>query len=239
MENDIIMWVALMMLCVLTCTVFCFIYTRIQMRRLEKKTALYQSLLNQSLETFAHAIDAKDRDTNGHSIRVANYSREIARRMNFSEEEQEKLYFTAMLHDIGKIGIPDSILKKPGKLTDEEVEVIRSHPLIGGEILKNFKAVQGISDGAKYHHERYDGNGYNEGLKGDQIPLFARIICVADCYDTMSSKRVYKELRDEAYILKELEECSGKQFDPNIVPYMIDMIKDGTARLQGMIEVEM
>lgn len=238
MEN-LYMWLAAALVCVLTCTVFCFFYNQVQMRELEKKKTAYQSILNQSLETFAHAIDAKDRDTNGHSIRVANYSREIARRMKLSEEDQEKLYYAAMLHDIGKIGIPDSILKKPGKLTEEEVTVIRSHPSIGGEILQDFTAIQGISDGARYHHERYDGGGYNEGLKGDQIPLFARIICVADCYDTMSSKRVYKELRDEEYILKELEECSGKQFDPEIVPYMIDMIKDGTARIQGMIEVEM
>lgn len=237
--TDVFKWIAVMMLCVLTCTVFCFIYTRIQMRQLEKRTVLYQSLLNQSLETFANAIDAKDRDTNGHSIRVANYSRELARRMNLSEERQEKLYYAAMLHDIGKIGIPDSILKKPGKLTEEERNVICSHPLIGGEILKNFTAIQGVSDGAKYHHERYDGNGYNEGLKGEQIPLAARIICVADCYDTMSSRRVYKELRDEAYILKELEECSGKQFDPDIVPFMIDMIKDGTAHQLGAVEIKM
>lgn len=239
MENNIYMWLATILVCVLSCTVFCFFYIKVQMRKLEKKKEIYQLILNQSMETFAHAIDAKDKDTNGHSIRVATYSREIARRMNMDEEKQEKLYYMAMLHDIGKIGIPDSILKKPGKLTEDEIRVIRSHPSIGGEILQNFTVIEGISDGARYHHERYDGNGYNEGLKGEEIPLFARIICVADCYDTMSSKRVYKENHDEAYILKELEECSGKQFDPDIVPYMIDMIKDGTARLQGMIEVEM
>lgn len=136
-----------------------------------------------------------------------------------------------MLHDIGKIGIPDAILKKPGKLTEGEMQIIRNHPTIGGEILKDFTAIQGISDGARYHHERYDGNGYNEGLKGEEIPLAARIICVADSYDTMSSKRVYKELHEENYILSELDQCSGKQFDPEIVPFMIEMIKDGTAPL--------
>ena len=198
---------------------------------LQRKQKQYHDIVNQSLETFAHAIDAKDQNTNGHSERVAIYSAEIARRMGMSDEEQEQIYYMGMLHDIGKIGIPDAILKKPGKLTEEEMQIIRSHPTIGGEILQDFTAIQGISDGARYHHERYDGNGYNEGLKGEEIPLAARIICVADSYDTMSSKRVYKELHEEDYILSELDECDGKQFDPAIVPFMIDMIKDGTAPL--------
>ena len=159
---------------------------------LQKKQKQYHDIVNQSLETFAHAIDAKDQNTNGHSQRVAIYSAEIAKRMGMSDEEQEQIYYMGMLHDIGKIGIPDAILKKPGKLTEEEMQIIRNHPTIGGEILKDFTAIQGISDGARYHHERYDGNGYNEGLKGKEIPLAARIICVADSYDTMSSKRVYK-----------------------------------------------
>ena len=196
---------------------------------LRKKQKQYHDIVNQSLETFAHAIDAKDQNTNGHSERVAIYSAEIAKRMGMSDEEQEQIYYMGMLHDIGKIGIPDAILKKPGKLTEEEMQIIRNHPTIGGEILKDFTAIQGISDGARYHHERYDGNGYNEGLKGEEIPLAARIICVADSYDTMSSKRVYKELHEENYILSELDQCSGKQFDPEIVPFMIEMIKDGTA----------
>lgn len=198
---------------------------------LRKKQKQYHDIVNQSLETFAHAIDAKDQNTNGHSERVAIYSAEIAKRMGMSDEEQEQIYYMGMLHDIGKIGIPDAILKKPGKLTEEEMRIIRNHPTIGGEILKDFTAIQGISDGARYHHERYDGNGYNEGLKGEEIPLAARIICVADSYDTMSSKRVYKELHEENYILSELDQCSGKQFDPEIVPFMIEMIKDGTAPL--------
>ena len=198
---------------------------------LRKKQKQYHDIVNQSLETFAHAIDAKDQNTNGHSQRVAIYSAEIAKRMGMSDEEHEQIYYMGMLHDIGKIGIPDAILKKPGKLTEEEMQIIRNHPTIGGEILKDFTAIQGISDGARYHHERYDGNGYNEGLKGEEIPLAARIICVADSYDTMSSKRVYKELHEENYILSELDQCSGKQFDPQIVPFMIEMIKDGTAPL--------
>ncbi len=200
------------------------------LREQRERQLTYKAIVNQSLETFARAIDAKDQDTNGHSFRVAEYSREIARRMDMREEEQEQIYYMAMLHDIGKIGIPDSILKKPGKLTDEEMEIIRNHPSIGGDILKDFTAIEGISEGARYHHERYDGKGYNEGLKGEEIPLFARIICIADCYDTMSSKRVYKENQDEKYILNEFKECSGEQFDPHIVPYMVEMIQDGTVK---------
>ncbi len=206
------------------------LYVCMKLKKMQQRHLTYKAIVNQSLETFAHAIDAKDQDTNGHSIRVAMYSRELAKRMGMGDEEQEQIYYMGMLHDIGKIGIPDSILKKPGSLTEEEMNIIRSHPSIGGDILKDFTAIQGISDGARYHHERYDGQGYNEGLRGEEIPLFARIICVADCYDTMSSKRVYKEHQDEAYILNEFEHCSGKQFDPNIVPYMIEMIKDGTVQ---------
>ncbi len=234
MIDSIFIWIMAFLIMVLICSTGCVLYIRTKMHQIEKRDGKHQLIINQSLETFAHAIDAKDRDTNGHSIRVAMYSREIARRMGMNEEEQEQIYYMGMLHDIGKIGIPDSILKKPGALTADEMEIVRSHPNIGGDILKDFTAIEGISDGARYHHERYDGTGYNEGLKGNEIPLFARIICVADCYDTMSSKRVYKEHQDEQYILKELIECSGRQFDPDIVPYMIEMIQDGTTKkIQG------
>ncbi len=209
--------------------VFLVIYIHARIKELDRKQSEYKNILNQSLITFAHTIDAKDEETNGHSMRVAIYSSELARRMGYEEERQEQIYYMGLLHDIGKIGIPDCILKKPGKLTNEEMQVIRSHPSIGGEILKDFTAIQGISDGARYHHERYDGNGYNEGLSGEEIPMPARIICVADSYDTMSSRRVYKDFQDSDYILKELQECSGKQFDPQIVPHMIEMIQDGTA----------
>ena len=155
----------------------------------------------------------------------------IAKELGYSDEECENLRKAALLHDIGKIGIPDRILNKPERLTDEEYAIMKSHVEKGAEILKSFTLVNHVEEGALYHHERYDGNGYNEGLKGEEIPLAARIICVADSYDTMSSKRVYKELHEENYILSELDRCSGKQFDPAIVPFMIEMIKDGTAPL--------
>ncbi len=189
----------------------------------------YQDILEQSLLTFAGTIDAKDKYTNGHSIRVAKYSRELAKRMGLSPEEQEHIYYVALLHDIGKIGVPDHILNKPGKLDPEEREVIQTHPKIGADILKNFTALNGISEGAKFHHERYDGKGYCEGRAGEDIPLVARIIGVADTYDAMSSERCYRKPLSSETIISELEKGRGGQFDPSIVPHMLDMIADGTA----------
>ncbi len=205
------------------------IISRAKIKSIRKRQKEYRRIVEQSLQTFAKAIDAKDEYTNGHSLRVAKYSAELARRMGRSELEQENIYYIALLHDIGKIGIPDSILKKPGKLTDSEREIIKRHPVIGGEILKDFTALDGIADGAKYHHERYDGTGYCEQLAGHDIPEVARIIGVADTYDAMSSNRVYLKAFSSEAIIKELKECSGSQLDPDIVPIMLEMINDGFA----------
>ena len=204
---------------------------RARLAAAEKRQKEYRHIVVQSLQTFARAIDAKDKYTNGHSLRVAEYSAQLAKRMGLSEKEQENIYYIALLHDIGKIGIPDSILNKPGKLTDEERKVIQNHPLIGGEILKDFTAIEGIADGAKFHHERIDGKGYNNGLKGNEIPLIARIIGVADTYDAMSSTRCYRPSLTKEFIVEELKRVAGTQLDANIVPYMLDMIADGSAPL--------
>ena len=187
----------------------------------------YREIINQALLTFARTIDAKDKYTNGHSARVAHYSVEIAKKLGLSEEDQERIYYIALLHDIGKIGIPDTILTKPDKLTEEEREMIKQHPTIGGGILKDFTALEGIGDGARYHHERYDGTGYNEGLKGEEIPYFARIICVADSYDAMSSVRYYQGNLSSDIIVRELREGSGTQFDPEIADVMLELIQEG------------
>lgn len=141
--------------------------------------------------------------------------------------EQENIYYIALLHDIGKIGIPDQILNKPGKLNAEELETIRKHVIIGGEILEDFTALEGITEGAKYHHERWDGKGYGEGLAQMDIPKVARIIGVADSYDAMSSNRCYRKALEEEIIKSELQECSGSQFDPEVVPHMLAMIEEG------------
>ncbi len=207
------------------------LFSRNKINNMRRRQNEYKEIVDQSLRTFAKTIDAKDNYTKGHSVRVAQYSREIARRMKLSEDEQERIYYVALLHDIGKIGIPDSILNKPDKLTEEERAVIQTHSSIGGDILKNFTALDGISEGAKYHHERYDGNGYCEKLKGEDIPIVARIIGVADTYDAMSSDRCYRKALSTETILKELENGKGTQFDPEIVPYMLQMIEDGFAPL--------
>jgi len=203
-----------------------------KLRAARRRQKEYRDIVEQSLLTFAGTIDAKDKYTNGHSTRVALYSREIARRMGLSEEQQERIYYVGLLHDIGKIGIPDSILNKPSKLTPEEREIIEKHPAIGAEILKNFTAIEGIADGAKFHHERWDGNGYCEGRKGEEIPLLARIIGVADTYDAMSSQRTYNKPVSKEDIEDELEKGKGSQFDPDIVKYMISMIEDGFAPIK-------
>lgn len=198
-----------------------------RMRRIHRRQQEYREIVNQSLSTFAKTIDAKDPYTNGHSTRVAAYSRELAKRLGMSKDEQERIYYIALMHDIGKIGVPDSILKKPGKLTEEEMDIIRSHVNVGGDILKDFTALDGISDGARYHHERCDGKGYCMGLTKDEIPRVARIIGVADSYDAMASDRCYRKALPEEVIIDELKQCSGTQFDPEVVPHMLAMIEEG------------
>lgn len=201
---------------------------RAHVRRIQERQRELQAILLQSLQSFARVIDAKDPDTKGHSFRVARYARELARRMHLSEDEQDRIYHIALLHDIGKIGIPDHILNKQGPLTAEEKAIVKTHPDIGGHVLEGFTALEGIADGARYHHERYDGSGYCEGKKGTDIPLVARIIGVADSYDTMSSNRCYRAALSKEKIISELKENAGTQFDPEIVPFMLAMIEDGT-----------
>lgn len=220
-------WIGIVFVGILVLTGILWLCVHAKTMRLKRRQEEYQSIVEQALRTFANTIDAKDPYTNGHSMRVAAYSLEIARKLKLTKEEQEQIYCIALLHDIGKIGISDEILNKPGKLTPEEREIIKSHPTIGGEILKDFTSLPGISEGARYHHERYDGQGYNEGLKGEEIPFFARIICVADSYDAMSSARCYRSSMDKDSIVEELKRCSGKQFDPKIVEIMLEIIEEG------------
>lgn len=220
-------WVGIGVLILLCVAGVILLFYRRKLARMQEFQDEYKDIIEQSLQTFARTIDAKDTYTNGHSIRVAQYSREIAKKLGLSEKEQERIYYLAMLHDIGKIGIPDSILTKPGKLTDEERAIIQTHPAIGGEILKDFTALDGIAEGAKYHHERYDGNGYGEGITGEDIPLVARIIGVADTYDAMSSDRCYRKALSRETILKELRDGKNTQFDPEIVEVMLQLLEEG------------
>lgn len=186
------------------------------------------NLSTQVMMALASAIDAKDTYTNGHSLRVAVYSRELARRMSKTPQEINDIYYIALMHDIGKIGIPSAIITKPDKLTDEEFMIIRSHPAIGAEILKKISEMPDIYIGARWHHERYDGRGYPDGLKGKEIPEIARIISVADAYDAMTSRRSYRDMMPQAVVKAEMEKGRGTQFDPEIAAYMIEMIEEDT-----------
>ncbi len=191
---------------------------------------------NETVLTIARTVDAKDENTSQHSYRVSEYSVLIARKLGFTEEECENLRKAALLHDIGKIGIPDSVLNKPGKLTEEEYDMMKSHVVKGGEILSKFKMIDHVAEGALYHHERYDGTGYVHGLKGEEIPLYARIIGIADAFDAMTANRVYRKRLDIDYVLRELKRCSGTQFDPKLVTIMLDLIERKEIDIQKMYE---
>ena len=156
----------------------------------------------------------------------------IAKELGYSEEQCENLRKIAMLHDIGKIGIPDSVLNKPAKLTDEEYSIMKSHVIRGAEILRNFTMIENVADGALYHHERYDGRGYANGLKGEEIPLNARIIGIADAFDAMTANRVYRKKLDLDYVVGELKKGRGTQFDPKLVDIMLKLIENGTVDVE-------
>ena len=197
-----------------------------QTRKAEEKKRQFQRLSIQVMQSLAGAIDAKDKYTKGHSQRVAMYAREIAKRYGYDDEKQEDIYFAGMLHDIGKIGIPNEIINKTGKLTDEEYEMIKTHPVIGAEILFNISEIPNIAVGARWHHERYDGKGYPDGLKGKDIPELARIIGVADAYDAMTSKRSYRDVLSQKIVRAEIEKGIGTQFDPVFAKIMLEMIDE-------------
>lgn len=164
---------------------------------------------NETILSIANAVEARDKQTGRHSLRVAVYSMLIAAELGFDADELENIRQIGLLHDIGKIGVPDSILSKPKKLTEEEYNIMKTHVDIGGEILKDFTHIKNVADGAKYHHERYDGKGYNTGLKGEEIPLTARIIGLADAFDAMTSNRVYRKAISMDHVIDELKKRKG------------------------------
>lgn len=192
----------------------------------ERKTQEIEGLSLHVVHSLADAIDAKDAYTKGHSGRVADYSREIAKRFGYSAERQEEIYMMGLLHDVGKIGVPDEVINKPGKLTDEEFAKIKTHPGRGARILENIKEMPKLATGARWHHERYDGRGYPDGLSGENIPEEARIIAVADAYDAMTSHRSYRDVIPQEVVKGELEKGSGTQFDPRFAAIMLEIIKE-------------
>ena len=178
------------------------------------------------MEALAHTIDAKDEYTRGHSVRVAKYSKMLAEKLGLSEEDCENVYYMGLLHDIGKIGVPNEIINSKSKLTDEEYAVIKTHPGVGFGILDEIKSRPDLSIGAHWHHERYDGKGYPDGKSGEDIPYFARIIAVADSYDAMTSNRSYRDYLPQDVVLNELRKNEGTQFDPDIAERMIELIEE-------------
>ena len=197
-----------------------------QTRWAEERRKKVERLSQQIMHTLAGTIDAKDKYTNGHSVRVAQYSLELAKKAGKEEKEQERIYFMGMLHDIGKIGIPDTIITKQSGLTDEEYALICSHPVIGAEILQNISEIPKLDVGARWHHERYDGKGYPDGLSGEQIPEEARLIAVADAYDAMASRRSYRDVLPQKEVYEEIRKGAGTQFDPHYAKLMLELMED-------------
>ncbi|MCR4777904.1 MAG: HD-GYP domain-containing protein [Lachnospiraceae bacterium] len=185
-----------------------------------------KGLTKEVIAAFANSIDAKDEYTHGHSSRVAEYSRRIAQASGKTPEECEEIYYAGLLHDIGKIGVPEDIITKEGKLTPEEYEKIKEHPVLGAQILGNITEYPYLSIGARGHHERYDGKGYPDGLKGEKIPDMARIIAVADAYDAMSSKRSYRAPIPQQKVREEIVKGIGTQFDPEYARIMLHLIDE-------------
>ena len=198
-----------------------FILVRSNQRRIR-----FARLSMQTIEALAAAIDAKDKYTRGHSVRVAEYAREIAARSGLSKSRQHEIYMMGLLHDVGKIGIPDSIINKPGKLTKEEYDIIKMHPETGASILAKTEEMPRMAIGAHWHHERYDGNGYPDGLSGEDIPPEARILAVADSYDAMSSTRSYRGILPQDVVRDEIEKGKGTQFDPRFAEIMLQIIDE-------------
>ncbi|MCX5693936.1 MAG: HD-GYP domain-containing protein [Candidatus Omnitrophica bacterium] len=202
-------------------------------KELELELDRKHQLFTRTTIALAAAIEAKDHYTHGHTSRVTNLSMEIAQRMgerakkNFSSKFLEDLHISSLLHDIGKIGIPENILNKRGSLTIGEHNRIKEHPMIGVNILKSIKELEGAVSGVRYHHERFDGKGYPEGLKGDQIPLIASVITVADSFDAMSTDRPYRVAMDKVDAINEIKKLSGQQFSPEVADTFLELCREG------------
>lgn len=208
----------------------CFASTvavRMNTKRFLEQRKRDEKAIEQTMQTFVNFIEAKDPSTSGHSLRVAKYSKMLAEKLGFYEEECNQIYYIALMHDCGKIYIPDEILTKPGRLTDEEYEIMKKHTVYGAEILRDFTAIEGMGTGALSHHERYDGKGYPNGISGEDIPIIGRIICVSDAFDAMNSRRCYRSSLSEDVIINELKTNRGKQFDPVIIDCLLALINSG------------
>ena len=198
-----------------------------QKKELESRRRQTERISLQTIKTLSVTVETKNVYTNGHSQRVADYSALIAGALGWNDKRINNLRNAAYMHDVGMIGIPDSIVNKPTRLTEEEYAIIQRHTLIGADILKDITLIEHVAEVAHYHHERYDGTGYPEGIAGEEIPIEARIVAVADSYDAMNSKRIYRNALEKEKIIEELESCSGTQFDPVIAELFVRLIREG------------
>lgn len=189
-----------------------------------QKQNTMSAMISETTNAFAAVIDGKDKYTKGHSERVAIYSRMLAKHLGLSEEEQRKAYYMGLLHDIGKIGIPDEVINKTTKLNDDEFHLMQSHPIFGYEILKEIKSMPELAQGARWHHEFYDGSGYPDKADGKDLPFIVRIVAVADSYDAMTSNRSYRKYLSQDVARSEIEKGIGTQFDPDVARCMLDII---------------
>ena len=187
------------------------------------------------IESLTKAVDAKDAYTSGHSTRVSLYARVIGKTLGMSSEELIKLKVAALFHDIGKIGIPDGVLLKEGRLTDEEFAIIKNHPITGSKILSPVTMLADVVPGVKHHHERFDGRGYPDKLAGADIPLNARILAIADSFDAMTSDRSYRRKMSFEDAVAEIERCAGTQFDPELVKHFVNKIRSKSEFLTRLV----
>ena len=197
-----------------------------QNKELEQKSKEQEHLIMNILEAFTVAIEIKNIYLKGHSKKVAEISKSIATQLGLSADEIHKIYIAGLLHDIGKIGISEKILNKPSKLSKEEYAIIKEHVSMGAAIVSQVNEFKELVKFIKYHHERWDGQGYPQGLAGDEIPLGARIICVADSYDAMLSNRSYRNMFSHQEAIIEIKKCSGTQYDPRVVKVFVGMLND-------------
>lgn len=206
---------------------------RINEELVESNEKLEQAYL-EMVETLRFTVEAKDLYTRGHSDRVAEYSVLIGEKIGLSEEKLKLLRIGGLFHDIGKIGIPDSILLKPDRLTDDEYSEIKNHPSIGAHILGSAVIFKDVIPIVKYHHEKYDGKGYPAGLKGEEIPYMARIAAIADTFDAMTSRRSYRNALDLQIVKEEINNCKGTQFDPQLADVFLEILENDFDKIKDI-----
>ena len=232
-RNHFGLFICIGLLLLLLCTLIQMVTDVLALLR--ERERIREDMTNNTIETIAGAIDARDEYTGGHSERVAYYASEFAKQVagtyGFTEEDILRIRYIGLVHDIGKIGVADSVLNKAGRFTNEEFSLMKRHTEIGYELMSAMGGeVEGMLDGIRHHHERYDGTGYPDSLAGEDIPLEARILCLADSYDAMTSNRVYRKRLSNEEVINELKKCSGTQFDPKLTDAFVELLEKGDLR---------